>query len=99
MRFLTSTVVACGELNKLIPTRVLTHSLSPQHTMFTITRLPAATEFAPEEVRGASDDDVEMVAAYDDLGEGTSSGRRSVVTPGEVITSAKEYMRWVSRAG
>jgi hypothetical protein len=30
----------------------------------------------------------------DDLGEGTSLGaRRTIVSPGEVITSSKEYMR------
>ena len=32
----------------------------------------------------------------DDLGEGPSTSRRTVVSPGEVITSSKEYMRYVA---
>jgi hypothetical protein len=66
--------------------------------MFTVNRLKAGTEFAPETPREPTPEPMEAmdVDGYDDLGEGTSMGvRRSVVSPGEVITSAKEYMRYV----
>lgn len=62
--------------------------------MFTVNRLPAAVEFAPEAPREPTPEPMEMDEGFDDLGEGTSLGvRRSVVSPGEAITSAKEYMR------
>lgn len=61
--------------------------------MFKISRLPAETLPYADAVRAPAAAPMDI---DDDLGEGTSlGGRRTVVTPGEVITSSKEYMRWV----
>jgi len=69
--------------------------------MFTVNRLKSVTEFADERAtpdRDVDGMDVDMegdgVEGVEDLGEGTSMGlRATVVSPGEVITSSKEYMR------
>lgn len=70
--------------------------------MFTITQrlptsssgylydIPAVHQKHPAEVDG-------MDLDGNDLGEGPSSLRRTVVSPGEVITSSREYMRSVRR--
>ncbi|KAL1405382.1 Exosome complex component rrp4 [Vanrija albida] len=59
--------------------------------MFKITRLPAETPAYADAPRAPAPTAMDI---DDDLGEGTSlGGRRTVVTPGEVITSSKEYMR------
>lgn len=56
--------------------------------MFKVSRIPEREEDEP------SSPVAETMDIDNDLGEGTSlSVTRSVVSPGEVITSAKEYMR------
>lgn len=58
--------------------------------MFKVSRLPEPLE--DEEYAVSTPED--HMDLEEDLGEGTSlSVARSVVSPGEVITSAKEYMR------
>lgn len=56
--------------------------------MFKVSRFPEPVELEAYSPVGHTMD------IDEDLGEGTSlSVARSVVSPGEVITSAKEYMR------
>lgn len=65
--------------------------------MFQVTRLKPVNDYEDADVREASPqrmDAMDVDGGFDDFGEGTSHGtRRVVVTPGEVITSSKEYMR------
>ena len=64
--------------------------------MFSISTRPPHTALRFDEPVNGWKNETSMDVDEDDLGEGPStSGPRSVVSPGEAITSAREYMRWV----
>ena len=93
---------ASGKLHSVFPT---SQAQSVATVMFKITtRPPKSSPSFPDETpsthrRKHRRHPIEIDAMdldRDDLGEGPSSLRRTVVSPGEVITSSKEYMRSVS---
>lgn len=65
-------------------------------TMFKITQRPPVSALGfdePPSTHRKHPAELDGMDLDDDLGEGPSSLRRTVVSPGEVITSAKDYMR------
>lgn len=67
--------------------------------MFKITKAPHAHQaFSDDPIPRAyqRNPDFDSMDIDDDYGEGPSSLGRSVVTPGEIITNSKEYMRYVT---
>ena len=69
-------------------------------TMFTIVQCPLISPYLPtddkEFDRHALPDAMDLDEANLGLGEGPSGLHRTVVSPGEMITSSKEFMRSVS---
>jgi exosome complex component RRP4 len=68
----------------------------PGTSILSLPEIPTTHSLHPAELEGIRVDGMELDGPAD-VWEGSSAGvRRSVVSPGEVITSSKEYMRCVS---